>query len=143
MMKKLGLLGLILIFFAGCTTEEYYNVVNVQKRYKVNRNQWVQASDEDFGTYFYCQIREPALTNDIFNNGVMMGYLYVVHSGSNVPGLYLLPFDDFFKKNEFQWTEQVSCAFSPGYVTFMLKYDDQTLLDPFYDSYEFEVRFIW
>jgi hypothetical protein len=135
---------LVLVLFAGCTEEYYETYVNdYQKNYTVNRNQWIKASDDDLGVYFYCQIKEPNLTYDVFDYGIMMAYLRYVQPTSKVTELHLLPFDDFFVDGDAQWTEQVSCAFSPGYVTFFLKYDDQTDIDPFWDSYDFQVRFLW
>ena len=144
-MRKLGLLIVTLILLTACETKEYYTtyVNDYQKNYTVRRNQWVKASDGDLGVYFYCQIADPNLTREVFDYGIMTAYLRYVQPDSNVPELHLLPFDDYFVDNGAQWTEQVSCAFSPGYITFFLKYDDQTHLDPFWDSYDFQVRFMW
>ena len=143
-MKKSGLLALVLILLTGCVEKnEYYNVYDFQKNYTVKANDWVEASDEDFGVYFYCQIKEPALTYDVFNYGIMTAYMYYVQPQSRVTELYLLPFDDYFVDSYgYRWSEQVSCSFSPGYITFILKYDEQTHFKPSL-NYEFQVRFLW
>ena len=142
-MKKISfLLIAVMALFSGCTINEYNELIEFQKSYSIRANQWIEASDSDFGEYFYYQVRENALTNDVFNNGIMTGYLYYVHPQSKVTELHVLPFDNYFvDKHGNQWTEQVSCAFSPGYITFFLKYDDQILTTPSQD-YTFQIRFL-
>ena len=144
-MKNLGLLALVIILFTGCETKEVYEtyVSDYQKNYTVQSHQWKKAADEDFGVYFYYQIEDKNLTYEVFNYGIMMGYLYYVQPASKVTELYLLPFDDYFiDEDGYKWTEQVTCSFSPGYITFILKYDDQTHDAPSLD-YTFQVRFMW
>ena len=146
-MKKLSLLALMVIFLGGCT-EEHHNsystyVSDYQKNYTIRSNQWTKAIDDDFGVYFYYQIGDQNLTQDVFKYGIMTAYLYYVQPTSRVTELHLLPFDDYYiDKNGYKWTEQVSCSFSPGYITFFLKYDDQTHDTPSSD-YTFQVRFLW
>ncbi|MDL2323026.1 hypothetical protein LJC52_03470 [Bacteroidales bacterium OttesenSCG-928-A17] len=149
-MKKIALITLIGVLFAGCTTEEYYEtyVNDYQKNYTIRSNPrqgeygWKLVSDEEYGVYYCCIIKDKNLTNEVFNYGIMTAYLRYVYPGEGVD-LHVLPFDDFYIKDGNQWTEQVSCAFRPGEIVFMLKNDDQIDILPIREAYEFQVRFMW
>ncbi len=141
-MKKLLLLAFVLLTAVSCTTEEYYEtyVNSVTKKYSVKADQWQKAQDE-LGTYFYYEIKEPSLTSEVYTYGSMNAYISYVLDGQE--RLSPLPFDDFFVGTDLKWTEQVTCEFRPGYVTFILKYDDQTFDQPSISQYNFLVRFLW
>jgi hypothetical protein len=142
-MKKLALLTLIVLVFSSCEINEAPDEVIVNtftQTYTVTRNSWKVGHDSS-GDYLYYEFRESALTSYIFNNGIMSAYL--VMGDATKDGLTPLPFDDFLiDNNNYHWTEQVTCEFKPGLITFILKADDH-FLEPFYDEHKFMVRFMW
>jgi hypothetical protein len=147
-MRKLALLTLVVLAFSSCEINEAPDEVIVNtftQTYTVTAESWNVGRDTS-GDYLYYEFREPALTPYIFNNGLMNAYL--VMGGAIADGLSPLPFDDFLIDDYgYHWTEQVTCEFRPGFITFILKADDQWLnassLDPFYNEHKFLVRFMW
>lgn len=143
-MKKLVLLMLITVFFAGCTTEKYYEEYYYDwevysKVFTVNNNMWEEGSDE-FGSYLYYTFRESNLTKNVIDNGMLAGYFYYAMNGVSL--LSPLPFSDFYVDGDYKWEEHLTVEFEPGYITFILKMDDHaTHLNPMYDSYQFVVKF--
>jgi hypothetical protein len=141
-MKKLALSMLVVLAFTSCEINEAPDEVIVNtftQTYTVTANSWKVSSD-DSGAYLYYEFREPALTPYIFNNGMMNAYLVIGDAISP------LPFDDFLIDDNYSWTEQVTCEFKPGFITFILKADDHYNYmdsDPFYPEHKFLVRFMW
>ena len=136
----------MIVFLVSCqkvdrstTIEEYYVNVNTYSRdFIVYTKDWLIGEDDQSGVYFYYEFREPNLTQTVYSRGIMQAFLQL-REGNLSP----LPFDDFWiDKDGYRWTEQVTCEFRPGWITFILKYNDHTLDDPYYD-YEFRVRFMW
>ena len=131
----------MIVILASCqkidrsTIIEEYNVNTFTRDYIVN--DWEIGTDDESGVYYYCEFRETNLTQEIYNRGIMQAFLKL-RDGNISP----LPFDDFWIENDYKWTEQVTCEFRPGWITFILKYDDHTLDPPYYE-YEFRVRFMW
>ena len=141
MIKKLSLLTLVLVLLAGCETKKFYetNVNSKTLNYVIKPNQWQESNDG--GIYYYCQIKESALTNEVMNYGIYTAYINLLIGGVEV--FSPLPFDDFFENtNNHRWTEQVTCEFSPGYITFILKYNDFEPAWP-QDNYYFQVKLMW
>jgi len=109
--------------------------------YTVTAKDWKVGTDDASGNYFYCEFSEPNLTQDVYDYGTMQAFLYM--NGDNISPL---PFDDFWvdPNTGYMWTEQVTCEFQPGYVTFILKYNDHlTDNTPSYNQYDFRVQFTW
>jgi hypothetical protein len=143
-MRKLICFAILAVFFNSCEINDYSNVEIYTQSFSVNERHWLDGND-DSGHYYYCEFQVPDLTYEIFNRGMMNAYLSYRLDGVDI--LSPLPYDDFWLTNpgtpyEQKWTEQVSCEFSPGYVTFILKYDDHTLNRPHYENYDFIVRFM-
>jgi len=132
---------LLIAFLASCqkyTTIEEYNVNTITIDYNVKTDHWSIGKDDESGDYFYYEFREPKLTQEIYDKGVMQAFL-ILRDGNISP----LPFDDFWMDSDgYRWTEQVTCEFRPGYVTFILKYNDHAAVSPYY-NYDFRVRFMW
>jgi hypothetical protein len=140
-MKKIIVFCLAFVaFLSSCEIneihEEYLNVYT--QTYTVNKNDWNVGDDDDSGIYLYYEFREPALTQYIYDKGVMQAFLHV-KDGNISP----LPFSDFWLNGNYQWSQQATCEFRPGHVTFILKYSDHDLTPPYYDNYIFNVRFMW
>jgi len=93
------------------------------KYYTISR--WALAAE---GTYFFAEVSSPAITNNVFLNGVVMGYLvqnYDEPSEVHIP----LPYEMFY--NEYnengyleQWTETVSFDIMPGSIAFYYEPSD-------------------
>jgi hypothetical protein len=136
-MKKTALLIGIILAVSACTVNEAPEVNTFSETYTVAINHWKEAHDDALGDYFYYEFREPALTNEVYQYGILNAYLKINDS------LYPLPFDDYWMENGYRWTEQVTCEFRPGYITFILKYDDFDLNQPPHFDYHFLVRLMW
>jgi hypothetical protein len=139
-----AVLVVLITFLSSCETknfyEEYYNVNSYTKDFTVLKNQWNKSSD-DSGDYLFRKFTEPKLTDEVFDYGIMQAFLVLDNGNTLSP----LPFDDYWYINSgYDRTEQVTCEFSPGYVTFILKYSDHLVNEdaPYYD-YTFRVRFLW
>ena len=148
-LKKWTTLAVVSVaLLSSCTTEENYPTETVyvnsfSKDYTVLEGNW-KVDKDDSGEYFYCEFKEPNLTYDVYDYGVMQAFLLM--NGENITPL---PFNDYWWEGTdyytgYHWTEQVTCEFSPGYVTFILKYSDHEIkTQPSYNRYDFRVRFMW
>jgi hypothetical protein len=93
---------------------EYYDI-----------GQWALAAN---GRYFFAEVNAPAITMNVFYDGVVVGYIvyeYDTHREYHVP----LPFDIY--KSEYDqygqyvtWTETVSFDVMPGKITFYYEPSD-------------------
>jgi len=151
-MKYLRFFLLVPVLFIYSCDEYYIEEVALNTEtiyYTVLSKDWVlmdvppTASDPDEDsqwTYFYSEFNEPLLTHYIFDFGMMNAYLT---DGGNKSRITPLPFDNFFRApNDFMWTEQVTCEFSPGKITFIAKYNDFDMrFNP--PTYTFMVRLAW
>ena len=147
-LKKWTVPVLVLVmiaFLSSCTTEEnYYQeyyVDSYTQSYTVSKGNWNIGRDDDSGLYFYYEFSESNLTRYIYENGIMQAFLLM--NGEN---LTPLPFNDYWIDEynpDYMWTEQVTCEFRPGYVTFILKYSDHDIDEPPHYDYTFRVRFMW
>ena len=117
--------------------EENYYVDSFTQSYTVRQRAWSIGTD-DSGDYFYCEFNEPNLTQDIYENGIMQAFL-LMNEGNLTP----LPFNDYWVNGDYRWTEQVTCEFQPGLITFILKYSDHAINESPYYDYTFRVRFLW
>jgi hypothetical protein len=159
-MKKIIFMGLIVLAFSACqdtyTTEEYYtNVHTYSKAYTIGwyldkdvEYYWEDDGYDDTGLYYYCTIEEPNLTKEVFQYGQLNAYLYYMPKDVNSRVLSPLPFSDFLTGtdqygNFIKWEEQLTVEFEPGFITFILKFDDHAQLDPSFDPYDFAVKFMW
>jgi len=134
--KFTAILIVLIAFLSSCQKDDYMN--SFTQDYTVYKKDWKVGTDDDSGDYFYYEFKEPNLTQDVYRNGSMQAFLLM--NGDNITPL---PFDDFWILDNGQMrTEQVTCEFRPGYVTFILKYNTHELDDPYYD-YTFRVRFLW
>ena len=146
-----------LLFLGSCVKEYYTDEIYTDEIYvspmtkdyivHVNVSQWTLANDpptaedpneDSYWTYFYYEFPAPALTEEVFDYGIMNAYL-VIDEDVVSP----LPFDDYYMNPAgFMWTEHVTCEFSPGKIRFIVKYNDFGV-DIFPREYTFMVRFMW
>lgn len=144
-LKKWTALAVVVIaLLTSCQTNDppandYYPNYFSQD-YSVSQNSWSVGTDDESGMYYYYEFPEPALTQDIYNNGVMQAFL-VVNNGNISP----LPFNDYWVDDTgYMYTEQITCEFRPGTVTFIVKASDHNgSYLPSYNTYDFRVRFMW
>jgi len=137
------------LFLVSCGNEYYTEKVYVNsttKYYTINK--WILEDtppvrgeyDDSNYTYFYCDIYEPALTNEVFDYGIMSAYLTDKKNKSIISPL---PYNDYYRSPRgSMWTEQVTCEFSPKYIRFIVKYNDFEINEPPME-YTFMVRFVW
>jgi len=93
---------------------QYYNI-----------KQWALAAN---GRYFFAEVNAPAITTNVFYNGVVVGYIvyeYGTHREYHIP----LPFDIYYNTADDSWTETVSFEVMPGKVTFYYEPSDFYTLD--------------
>jgi hypothetical protein len=152
-MKNLFLCTVFLavIGFSSCgdkITEEIYNVNSFSKSYVIyNADPRVAGSPKwelyegEEGPYYICQFQVPELTQEVFDYGVMNTYFRYFLNGYEI--LSPLPFSDFFSRGNAQWEEQMTVEYEVGYITFIMKYDDQGTNYQYYDNYEFTLRLLW
>jgi len=142
--KKLTVLVLVMIaFLSSCQKNDpVQNYTNYYAQdYTVKQGDWKKGSDDKSGMYYYCVFQESNLTQYIYNNGVMQAFLYT-NNGNISP----LPFNDYWIEDTtgYMYTEQITCEFVPGYITFIVKASDhnENFL-PSYSEYDFTVRLMW
>ena len=142
-LKKWTAIAVVIMaaLLTSCQKDEVYQtyVNSYTKDYTVTTKNW-QIGTDDSGNYFYCEIPEPALTDEVYDYGTMQAFILM--DGYNISPL---PFNDYWiDENNYMWTEQATCEFRPGTVRFILKYSDHaTDVQPSYDTYNFRVRFMW
>lgn len=164
-MKKNSLLvaamGMASLFCVSCA-DEYY--VTEEKTFKVDPYTWSEvftvtnnANDNDIykkhwswnavDSFYYCWFEVPELTTYIFDKGVKQAFMYyeLDVDGANVPTLSPLPFSDFYVVGGYRYEEHFTIDWQPGWIRFVLKIDDHdpSAESPFFDSYDFEVQFLW
>ena len=139
----LGLSALFTLSFTSCgdTINEIVEIREVRLNtqiidYHVRVSDWTWISDNLYGEYWFCEFREPLLTQNMIDNAIKSPWLLI--NGELNP----LPFSDFHL-DEFgnRWQEQVSCALSPGWVVFILKIDDFAGGPQF--DYDFVLELAW
>ena len=131
----------MIVFLSSCRKNDPVYMNSFTQDYTVRNTDWKKGTDDANNPYLYYEFKEPNLTQEIYNYGNMQAYLVVnMNDGSMSP----LPFDDFWIDDTgYKWTEHVTCEFRPGYMTFILKYDDLLTDNPPYFDYTFRVRFTW
>ena len=137
-LTMLGLPALFILFFTSCEVNEVHEDVYLNTKtinYSAGLNAWKKATDVT-GEYWYCEFKEPILTQHIFDKGMIASYMLVEKR------LAPLPFSDFWiDNNGFRWEEQLTCELEPGWVTFIFKADDHAD-GPRY-SYDFVLKLMW
>ncbi len=122
------LVCLSVLLLISCTkeyyTEEYYTIEEYNgtwvfsKEYTIGDNNKYTWHYDSPGIY-YCEIPINELTQQIYEEGILG--VYYVHKINNKWVDSPLPFDEFYMEDNYQWTYQYSCEFSPGLVTIIFK----------------------
>ncbi|MDR2969046.1 MAG: membrane lipoprotein lipid attachment site-containing protein [Tannerellaceae bacterium] len=110
--------------------------------FTVNKSDWkLSGRAGDLNTYFYADKSIPELTDFVFDEGLVVGYIqtgtdvrngmpFVLHQGEAVDGA------------EFLWTETYDFDYSPGMLRFYLTYSDfNTQVLP--ESETFHIVLMW
>jgi hypothetical protein len=133
----LSLFALFAFVLSSCEINKVYEEYYVNSKtinYLVKATDW-RSDVDDSGSYLYYTFNEPELTKDIFEYGLVVAYLSINNS------LSPLPFEDSWIVGGVKWTEQVTCEFKPGSITFIFKTTDHSL-EPYYD-YDFVLKMMW
>ncbi|MDR1918935.1 MAG: hypothetical protein LBQ65_04730 [Tannerellaceae bacterium] len=111
--------------------------------YTVREQDWVLVGGQNNPNSFYqYAFDEPALTDFIYEEGVVMGYL-VANPGTRDEVLRPLP-DTWpvADGSDFYWTESVTFDYMPGSVAFFVGYSDfATTVRP--PEMKFKLMMIW
>ena len=146
-MKKYTLLALIVLLFSGCINHAKDVIVEQVAPNTFTEVYTIYAEDMSkrvdlAGTYFEYEFSEPALTNEVFDYGILQAFLY--YKKDNRDTLCPLPFSDFLVTNDgYQWEEHFTVEFQPGRIKFIQKISDHSDELPIADFYEILVRFLW
>jgi outer membrane lipoprotein-sorting protein len=136
--------AIMIVFLSSCQQNDPVSQVvepyTFSKDYTVNYQDWQQGNDDESGMYYYKTFKESSLTQYIFDNGTMQAFL-MYNDGTLSP----LPFNDYWVEDGtgYMYTEQITCEFVPGSITFIVKSSDHQDILPHYDNYNFNVRFMW
>ncbi len=127
-MKKILLCFLIALMVSSCGTEEYYYTADTfEISYTVEQNparpnHWELYDGED-GLYYFCEFKEPALDWEMYANGSFVGY--IVKNLSVGETLTPLPYTEYGMASDgYRWSEQYTCEFRQGYITFIYRVND-------------------
>jgi len=138
--KFTAILVVAIAFLSSCQKNDPVSVNTYSQDFTVNQKDWQVGTDDVSGMYYYFEFKVPNLTQYIYNNGTMQAFLYT-NNGNVSP----LPFNDYWIEDGtgYMYTEQITCEFVPGYVTFIIKSSDHQAILPHYNNYDFNVRFMW
>jgi len=144
-MKRISLLALIALLFSACINETKQVIEKVEpytftEVYRIYAKDMIQKTELGM-VYFEYEFQEPNLTNEVFEYGILQAFLYYKKNGKDT--LCPLPFSDFLVDNGYQWEEQFTVEFQPGYIKFIQKISDYSDELPVSDFYEVLVRFLW
>ena len=145
-MKKLIFIALAVFMFSSCVRDNFITETffpdSFTEVYRVYRRDWRRGNDAVHGVHFFYEFTERALTSDVWRYGAMQAFLIYNRAGRE--RISPLPFSDFFVDNNgVRWEEHLTVEFSPQTITFIMKNNDQIHERPFFDYYEFMVRFVW
>ena len=147
-MKKLIFIALAIFTFSSCVRDNFITETNYVEPFfftrfvEIHRSDWRRGNDDVHGVHYWFEVRETTLTRRVFERGTMQAFLVYDRNGSE--RISPLPFSDFFvADNGVRWEEHITVEFEIGYITFIIKNDDQVFERPFFDTYEFMVRFLW
>jgi len=131
-MKKLLLLAAVLMLLS-CEGQvgpagEPGTPLWEQAFYTVKSNDWVLVGRPDgLNSYYQYVFDEPLLSNFIYSNGVVLGYL-VVNPGTQDELLRPLPDDiplgEEIQQGEALWTQYITFDYQAGSVAFYVSYSD-------------------
>jgi hypothetical protein len=115
--------------------------------YTVNKDSWhlVGGKDELNSYYEYVFKNEPAITNFIYEQGIVLGYL-VVNPGAKDEVLRPLPdsfpYGEDTNQGENLWTEIITYDYMPGSIAFYVRYSDfYTATPP--PTLKFRISMLW
>jgi hypothetical protein len=143
-MKKQILPALIalLLSLASCG-DEITQVVEPNtftQNYRIYADDMSRRSD-DFGVYYEYEFREPYLTDEVFDYGILQAFLYYNKDGRDT--FCPLPFSDFLVSGNHQWEEYFTVEFQPGNIKFIQKISDYSSDAPIAEYYDVLIRFLW
>jgi hypothetical protein len=143
-MKKFGLLVLIAVLFASCgdeITQVVEHPSTFTNFYRIYAEDMATRTDMA-GTYYEYEIREPELTSEVFEYGILQAFLYYTKDGKDT--YCPLPFSDFLvDEYGYQWEEHFTVEFQPGTIKFIQKISDHADNLPVAEYYDVMVRFLW
>lgn len=110
--------------------------------FKIDQSDWLLVGRPgDLNTYFYADVDIPQLTDFIYKEGTVIGYLETSPGVKNgIP--YVLHLGEEQAGREFLWTQTYDLDFSPGMIRFYVTYSDfSTNINP--ASETFHIILMW
>lgn len=111
--------------------------------FTINRSDWLLSDGNpgDLDTYFFADKNIPQLTDIVFDEGTVLGYIQTAKDVKN--GLpFVLHRGEEQNGKEFLWTQTYDFDFSPGMIRFYVTYSDfSTNIIP--DSETFHIVLMW
>lgn len=96
--------------------------------FKINKSDWVLEKFDDGYSYWWCEKPYKDLTNDVYVNGVVIGY--IILNPGNIQTEVLAPLEytiydlQDIEGEVHQWAETYSFDYMPGSVAFYLRTSD-------------------
>ncbi len=146
-MKKIFPFLIALFAFMGC---DDYNNVNIETLFfKVESHEWyLSGNPGEIGSYYYYEVPVRALDSYIYEKGIVTGNIFTneLIGNFNTEVQKPMPYTVYEAQNEvnstFFWSEKYTYDFRPGYITFMVWYNDfQTGIRP--PSCEYKITLSW
>ena len=92
--------------------------------FTVDKTAWrLEGQPNELGSYFYYDKAVPQLTNNIFNDGIVLLYLHATNNIKNVMP-YVLHLGDEDHLGEFFWTQTYDYDFERGNIRLYVTYSD-------------------
>ncbi len=110
--------------------------------FTINKSNWkLSGQAGDLNTYFYADKDIPELTEYVFEEGTVLGYIQTgIDVKNGMP--FVLHMGDEQNGQEFLWTQTYDFDFSPEMVRFYITYSDfSTQILP--DSETFHIVLMW
>jgi len=110
--------------------------------FTINKSDWILSGQAGgLNTYFYADKKIPELSEFVFDEGTVLGYIQTdVNVKNGMP--FVLHLGDEQNGQEFLWTQTYDFDFSPGMVRFYITYSDfNTQIPP--ESETFHIVLMW
>ncbi|GHU08879.1 hypothetical protein FACS189431_5950 [Alphaproteobacteria bacterium] len=114
--------------------------------FTVKQSDWALVGGADqLNSYYEYIFDEPAITDFIYKEGIVLGYL-VVNSGTKDEALRPLPdsspYGQDTNQGESLWTEIINYDYMPGSIAFYVRYNDfYTATPP--PTLRFKISMLW
>lgn len=128
--------------FDGKDGKDGYETKWLTTSFTINKSEWrLMGEPGELNTFFYADRNIPELSDYVFDEGLVIGYIQTEKDVKN--GLpFVLHLGEEIDGKEFLWTQTYDFDYSPGMVRFYITYSDfNTQYPP--DSETFHIVLLW